>query len=57
MYKVAYVSGNSVDVSSALRQTVEGINLVSGKIVNIVQSQSSSPSGLTIVTITIIYNV
>lgn len=57
MYKVAYVSGNSVDVSGALRQTVEGINQISGHIVNIVQSQSSSPSGLTIVTITIIYSV
>jgi len=55
MYKVAYVSGNNIDISSALKRTVEDINLSRGTIVNIVQSQSTSQSGFTIITITIIY--
>jgi hypothetical protein len=55
MYKVAYVSGNTFDISSTLRQTIEGINQVNGEIVQIVQSQSSHQSGHTIITITIIY--
>lgn len=55
MYKVAYVSGNNVDIASSLRQTIEGINQANGQIVQIVQSQSSHQSGHTIVTITIIY--
>lgn len=55
MYKIAYVTGNNMDIASSLRQTIEGINLINGKIVQIVQSQSSHQSGFTIVTVTIIY--
>ncbi len=55
MYKVAYVSGNNVDISTSLRQTIDSINQAKGQIVQIVQSQSSHQSGHTIVTITIIY--
>ncbi len=57
MYKLAYVSGNSFDLSSILKRTIEDINVVGGKIVQIVQSQSSNPGGFTIVTITIIYTI
>jgi len=57
MYKVAYISGNNMDISSSLRYTIEDINKVGGKIVQIVQSQSTSTGGFTIVTITIIYTI
>ena len=57
MYKLAYVSGNNVDIASALRQTIEDINHKGGTIVQIVQSQSTHPGGFTIVTVTIIYTI
>lgn len=56
-YKVAYVSGSNVDISTALARTIEGINTARGEIVQTVQSQSNHQSGQTIVTITIIYRV
>ena len=55
MYKVAFLSGNSQTIYSALQQTISEINIIKGEIVQIVQSQSTGQSGLTIVTITIIY--
>lgn len=55
MYKLAYVTGNNHDIASTLRQTIGSINASNGTIVQIVQSQSTSPGGFTIVTITIIY--
>lgn len=55
MYKVAFVSGDTFNLSSVLRQTIEDINQRGGTIVHILQSQSSHPAGATIVTITIIY--
>jgi hypothetical protein len=55
MYKLAYVSGNNQDISSTLRQTINSINDSNGTIVQMVQSQSTSPGGYTIVTVTIIY--
>ncbi len=55
MYKLAYISGNSYDLAGTLRNTIEDINRSGGKIEQIVQSQSTSTSGFTIVTVTIIY--
>lgn len=57
MYKFAYVTGQSHDVGSALKQTIDDINKSRGQIVEIVQSQSSHPGGYTMVTITIIYTI
>ena len=55
MYKIAYVSGSNLNISSTLMQTVNDINAIGGKIVHIVQSQSTSPGSHTIVTVTIVY--
>jgi len=57
MYKLAYVSGNNMDIASSLRHTIDDINGSGGIIVQIVQSQSTSSNGFTIVTVTIIYTV
>ena len=57
MYKVAYVSGSNQDIAYLLRQTINDINLIRGRITQIVQSQSTQPSGQTIVTVTIIYEI
>ena len=54
-YKVAYISGDSRTIGTTLKNTIEDINMKRGDIVEIVQSQSTSPNGMTIVTITIIY--
>ncbi|MDN3673471.1 hypothetical protein QWY99_10440 [Flavobacterium branchiarum] len=56
-YKVAYISGESSKVSFSLEQTIENINNRNGEIKEIVQSQSMSSTGTTIVTITIIYSI
>jgi len=57
MYKIAYVSGDTFNISSVLRQTIEDINTQGGKIVHVLQSQSSHPGGATILTVTIIYTI
>ncbi|MDR6461906.1 hypothetical protein J2783_000389 [Chryseobacterium sediminis] len=57
MYKVAYITGDSNSVSSTLQSTINHINLMKGVIQNIVQSQSTSPQGWTIVSITIVYSI
>lgn len=57
IYKVSYVTGNNVDIGRILNQEIEFINNKGGKIVNVVQSQSTGNSGIVIVTITIIYQV
>lgn len=55
MYKIAFVSGDTFNISSVLRQTIEDINRQGGTIVHILQSQSTTPTGTTILTVTIIY--
>ena len=55
MYKIAYVSGTASTIAPILNQTIDDINAKGGKIEQIVQSQSSLGSGVTIVTITILY--
>lgn len=55
MYKVAFLSGSSPAISSAIQNTIMEINEKGGEIKQIVQSQSTGQSGMTIVTITIIY--
>lgn len=55
MYKLAYVSGSNQDIGPILRQTIDDINKSGGTIVHIVQSQSTTQSGYTMVTVTIIY--
>ena len=55
MYNISYVTGNNADIGSALKLTIDNINKSGGTIVHLVQSQSTSPSGFTNVTVTIIY--
>lgn len=57
MYKVAYITGNNSQISYSLKSAIDEINLKRGVIKEIVQSQSTSPQGYTIVTITIIYQI
>ena len=56
-YKTAYVSGDNSNILPVLRDTIEGINKMKGKIIQMVQSQSTNAGGWTIVTITILYTV
>ena len=55
MYKIAFVSGDTFNISPILRKTIEDINSQGGTIVHILQSQSTHPAGTTILTVTIIY--
>jgi hypothetical protein len=55
MYKLAYVSGSNQSLGPLLKNTLEDINNRGGKIAHMTQSQSTSPQGNTIVTVTIIY--
>jgi hypothetical protein len=56
-YKVAYITGDSNNISFTLESTIQNINSRQGEIKEIVQSQSTHPGGTTIVTITIIYTI
>lgn len=56
-YTVAYISGDSSSIAYVLKETIENINDKNGEIKEIVQSQSTSQGGKTIVTITIIYSI
>ena len=57
MYKVAVVTGDVYNLSSTIKQTIEQINEMGGKIDQIVQSQSSNSYNHTILTVTILYRV
>ena len=57
MYKLAYVSGSSQDISIHLRRNLEEINGIGGKIEHMMQSQSTTPHGTIVVTVTIIYSI
>ena len=57
MYKLAYVSGNFVDIAAVLRKTIDDINSVHGKIVQMLQSSATNAGGYVMVSVTIIYTV
>ena len=57
MYKTAIISGDISNIGPILNRTIENINFMGGIINNIVQSQSTSAGGYTIVTITILYSI
>jgi hypothetical protein len=57
MYKYSFLSGNSENISSSLSSAINQINALRGTIVQIIQSQSTGQSGMTMVSITIIYTI
>jgi precorrin-6B methylase 2 len=57
MYKVSFISGGTSNIGTVLTETIDRINNQGGIIVNMLQSQSSSPESFVIVTITILWRV
>jgi hypothetical protein len=54
MYKVTYVSGPNLEIGNLLRSMISEINSSGGRIIHVMQSQSST-SAAVVVTVTIIY--